>query len=74
MNTLELQNNLIKNILETKDSQLLQYINSILSTEKPYQLSDLEKQLVEESLADYKNENTSTNDEVFAKTEKWLEE
>ena len=74
MNTVELQNSLIKKILDTKDSQVLQYLNSILSTEKPYQLSDFEQQVVSESLAEYKKGNTSTNEEVFSKTEKWLED
>lgn len=76
MNTIELQNTIIRKILNTKDNQLLDYFNSILTIGKEdsdvYKLSDFEKQVINESLIDYKNGNIISNDDVFTKTEKWL--
>ena len=77
MNTIELQNNIIRKILNTKDKQMLDYLNSILAQgEKAdiYKLSDFEKKVLHESMADYKKGNVISNDEVFSKSEKWLEE
>ena len=76
MNTIELQNTIIRKILNTKDNQLLDYFNSILTIGEEdsdvYKLSDFEKQVINESLIDYKNGNIISNDDVFTKTEKWL--
>jgi hypothetical protein len=77
MNIIELQNSIIRKILNTKDNQLLNYLNNILLKEEApsvYQFSDFEKQMINESLADYEKGNTISNDEVFSKTKKWLEE
>ena len=76
MNTVELQNTIIKKILNTNDSDILKYFNQILSKENQdfYKLTDFEMQVANESLMDYENSNIITNDEVFAKTKKWLEE
>ena len=76
MNTIELQNTIIKKILNTNDSDILKYFNQILSKENQdfYKLTDFEMQVANESLMDYENSNIITNDEVFAKTKKWLEE
>jgi hypothetical protein len=77
MKTVELQNSIIRKILNTKDNQLLVYLNSILAEgENPeiYKLNDFEKKILHESIADYKNGNVISNDDVFSKSEKWLEE
>lgn len=77
MNTVELQNTIIRKILNTKDNQLLDYFNRVLTIgEKDsdvYKFNDFEKQVINESLNDYQNGNTISNDDVFTKTEKWLE-
>ena len=73
MNTIELQNNIIRKILNTKDNQLLRYLNSLLTkgvNSNIYQLSDFEREIIKESLTDYKNESVISNDNVFSKTEK----
>ena len=78
MNTIELQNTIIRKILTIKDNQLLDYLNGILSIDKEnstsYKLNDFEKQVINESLVDYKNGHVISNDNVFSKTERWLEE
>ena len=78
MNTIELQNTIIRKILTIKDNQLLDYLNGILTIDKvnstEYKLNDFEKQVINESLTDYKNGDVISNDDVFSKTEKWLEE
>ena len=77
MNTIELQNTIIRKILNIKNNQLLDYFNSILTIGEKnsdvYKLSDFEKQVINESLTDYQNGNIISNDDVFTKTEKWLE-
>ena len=60
MNTIELQNSIIKKILDIKDTQLLKYLQSILDSdtkENIYQLSEDESQFLKESMADYENGN-----------------
>jgi hypothetical protein len=77
MTTLELQNSIIRKILDTKDEQLLDYLNSLLTKEKSsdtYQLNKLEKSIIQESLAQYQNGQVLSNEEVASKTKKWLEE
>ncbi len=77
MNTIELQNSIIRKILNTKDKLMLDYLNSILEKGENadiYKLSDFEKKILHESMADYAKGNVITNDEVFSKSEKWLEE
>ena len=78
MNTTELQNIIIRKILDTQDKELLSYFNSILAVREKdsekYKLSDFEKQVINESLTDYQQGNVISNDGVFSKTEKWLEE
>jgi hypothetical protein len=41
---------------------------------QPQTPSDFEKKVLHESMADYKKGNVISNDEVFSKSEKWLEE
>ena len=76
MNTIEIQNSLIRKILNTQDVEILNYFNNILSsnTKSTYKLNDFETQLINASLTDYENENIISNDDVFTKIEKWLEE
>ena len=76
MNTIEIQNSLIRKILNTQDIEILNYFHSILSsdTQVSYKLNDFETQFINDSLADYENENIISNDDFFTKTEKWLEE
>ncbi len=76
MNTIEIQNSLIRKILNTQDIEILNYFHSILSsdTQVSYKLNDFETQFINDSLADYENGNIISNDDFFTKTEKWLEE
>jgi len=76
MNTVEIQNSLIRKILNTQDIEILNYFHTILSSEtkSTYKLNDFETQLINESLSDYENGNIISNDDVFLKTQKWLEE
>jgi hypothetical protein len=77
MNTIELQNSIIRKILNTDDAQLLDYLNNILGKSGNtdfYKLSDFEKEVIGESMADYKKGNVISNSDVFEKTKKWLEE
>lgn len=56
MNTIELQENIILKIRHTTDEKLLNYLNELLSDEKAqktYNLSEIEKQMLAESEADY---------------------
>ena len=50
MNTIELQNNIIRKILNIKDDQLLVYLNEILTlkgkTSDIYKLNDFEKKVI----------------------------
>lgn len=77
MKTLELQNTIIRKVLDTKDPALLELINSILSNEEStnvYKLSETERKLIMESDSDYKAGRTISHDEVTKRLEKWLEE
>ncbi len=76
METTELQNNIIRKILSTDNIQLLTYLNKILTldtNQKPNELSDFEKNFINESISDYQKGNTNSNEDVFLKNEKWLE-
>ena len=44
------------------------------STNQNYILNDFEIQIINESLSDYENGNIISNEDVFSKTKKWLEE
>jgi hypothetical protein len=77
MTRIELQNNIIRLVLNTNDNQLLDYLNSILSkgaNSTLYKLSDFEKTIINESLSEYKAGKVISNEDVFSKNEKWLEE
>jgi hypothetical protein len=77
MTRIELQNKIIRQVLNTDDNQLLDYLNSILSKGAEatlYKLSDFEKTVINESLSDYSVGKVIPNDDVFSKNGKWLEE
>jgi len=77
MNTLELQHSLIRQIIDIQDINLLEYLNKILNTakaEKVYEVKGIERKLIFESLADIANNKVISNEEVFKKTEAWLNE
>jgi hypothetical protein len=75
MNTIELQNNLIKRILNLKDTALLEYLdNALSSTETLIKVPAPEKQLLDKSEKDFKNGNIISNEEVRKEISGWLEE
>lgn len=76
MNTIELQNSLIRKILNTKDFEILDYFNNMLTaeTQATYKLNEFEVQVINESFTDYKNGDIISNTDIFTKAEKWLGE
>jgi hypothetical protein len=78
MTIIELQNKVIGKIKSIDDENILNLLDKILTTNNSdndkYILSEAEKQFVSESLQDYKKGNIKSNEEVFNKIEKWLEE
>lgn len=77
MSTAELQNRVIEKVLRTKDNHLLDYLYSLLEKgEKSdyYSMSEWEKSVVEESIAEFNSGKTIDSDEVFRRNKKWLEE
>ncbi len=76
MNTIEIQNSLIKKIQNTQDVEILNYFLSILSSDNQplYKLNDFETKFINESLVDYDKGNIISNEDVFKNSEKWLDE
>ncbi len=77
MSISDIQTDIIKELLAIKDRETLLLFKEILAnqTEKdPYILSSVERSLISESLGDYQSGKTRTNDAVFNKNEKWLNE
>jgi len=75
MNTLELQHNLIKRILDLKDKALLEYLNIALTKENSIvEVTDYERQFLDKSEQDYKNGNIISDEEVRNEITGWLEE
>jgi len=75
MNTLELQHNLIKRILNLKDDTLLEYLNNALTSEVSIvNVTDIEKQFLNKSEQDYKNGNTISDEKVRKEISGWLAE
>jgi predicted transcriptional regulator len=65
MTTKELQESIIQKIRRTNDDELLNYLNQLLSGEveqKTYKLSDIEKNMLAESEADYLAGRTILNE------------
>ncbi len=74
MDILELQNNLIRKILDTKDQQILTYLYHLLSEEgkqEIYKLNQEEKDFINESLEEYRKGKTISNEDLNSKIEKW---
>ena len=75
MNTLELQHNLIKRILDLKDNTLLEYLNFALTKEDSIvKVTDIEKQFLDKSEQDYKNGNNISDEELRKEISGWLAE
>jgi hypothetical protein len=77
MGTKELQESIIQKIRRTKDDELLNYLNQLLSNEddqQTYKLSDFEKNLLAESEADYLAGRIISNEDVNSRNEEWLKE
>jgi hypothetical protein len=77
MSTKELQESIIQKIRRTKDDELLNYLNQLLSNEddqKTYQLSEFEKNMLAESKADYLAGRIISNEDVNSRNEEWLKE
>ena len=77
MSTAELQNSIIKKILKISDSQLLDYLNSLLQEDESssyYSMNEWEMKVVKESISDYERGEVINNEDVFSKNEKWLNE
>jgi hypothetical protein len=76
MSTNELQERIIQKVLRTNDTQLLDYLDHLLTENKDeniYKLSDFEKSILNESYSDYESGIIISEDEVFKRNQKWLE-
>ncbi|KAF0236385.1 MAG: hypothetical protein FD181_2822 [Prolixibacteraceae bacterium] len=77
MSTAELQNSIIQKVLKISDSQLLDYLNSLLLEDESssyYSMNEWEMKVVKESISDYERGEVINNEDVFSKNEKWLKE
>lgn len=77
MSTAELQNSIIQKVLKISDSQLLDYLNSLLQEDESssyYSMTDLEMKVLQESISEYEKGEVNKNEDVFSKNEKWLNE
>lgn len=77
MSTAELQNNIIQKVLKISDSQLLEYLNSLLQEDETssfYSMNEWEMKVIQESLSEYEKGEVISNEDVFNKNEKWLNE
>ena len=75
MNTLELQHNLIKRILDLKDKTLLEYLNIALTKEDSIvKVTDIERQFLDKSERDYKNGSIISDEELRKEISGWLTE
>ncbi|WP_420321250.1 hypothetical protein [Flagellimonas sp.] len=77
MNVSELQNDIIKKLLSIEDGRTLLLFKEMLqnlTSKKEYQVSDLEKNLISESLEEYKKGNVITSETLYKRNEEWLKE
>lgn len=77
METIELQNSVIRKVLYTDDNQLLDYLNQLLNnnaTREIYRLSDFEKSIILESEADYGAGQLISHEDVISRNEEWIKE
>lgn len=79
METMELQTNIIRLILDINDNELLLYLNNLLQKQKKereliYKMSETEKSIIQESISAYENGSVIDNDDIVERNKKWLEE
>jgi len=77
MYTAELQNSIIQKVLKISDSQLLDYLNSLLLEDESssyYSMNEWEMKVIQESISEYERGEVINNEDVFNKNEKWLNE
>ena len=74
METIELQNSVIRKVLNTDDNQLLDYLQLLNNNENReiYRLSDFEKSIILESEADYGAGQLISHEDVISRNEEWL--
>lgn len=73
----ELQNTLIREILSIQNTAALKKLDSYIrkiKQEERAELSDFERQVIQIGLSQVNEGNYITNEEVSAKTKKWLDE
>jgi hypothetical protein len=77
MTAKELQNSIIEKVLNSKDELLLDYLNQLLDDKNSaeiYKLSDFERAIISDSMADYVTGNVISNEDVILRNRAWLEE
>jgi len=76
MNAIELQHGIISQILDIQDENFLEQLYHIVfsNNEQPVAIKGIEQKLISESLNDFESGKIITNDTVFEKSEKWLNE
>jgi len=77
MSTAELQNSIIQKVLKISDSQLLDYLNSLLLEDESssyYSMNEWEMKVIQESISEYERGKVINSEDVFNKNEKWLNE
>lgn len=77
MSYIELQNSLIKRILDIQAVSVLEQIDKILSeveNKERTEFSSYEKQIIEYSIHQVSEGKFLSNEEVFEKSKKWLSE
>lgn len=71
----ELQNSIIKKVLKTSDSKLLNYLNSLLQESDSssfYTMYDWEMKIIQDSISEHEKGDIIEKNVVFSKIEKWL--
>ncbi len=77
MSVAELQTDIIQKLLSIQDEETLVLFKEMLaslSSNNSYKVTEFERNLIMESIADYKSGNVLSNDDVFKKNEEWLNE
>ncbi len=75
MSAIEIRNTLHQFIDKTANTDLLQWISSVLKeSESVYHLTPEERSAVEESMSEYAQGNVQENDDVIKETNQWLDE
>lgn len=75
MQLVELQNRIIRIVLDTNDEMLLKTLDSILEQKRinsSYVLSGVELRLIEERLSQYAAGDSLSNDDVEKDIDQWL--